>query len=506
MTSDLEIDNLSVSDDSVSIGGSITINWDVLNTGSSDASTTRSGIYLISSDFTQTWFLGSQSAGSSPAGSSDSETQDIVIPDDVPSGTYLISVFADYDFRVDEANENNNVQSVFIDVVENNLPDLFISDVDVGSQDIAFGDTVNQIYSPGQTFSVVVDIENIGNGPAGSSTLAGYLVIDGVSHRLDTNSTRALSAGSTDSNETIQFVLPSNLDDGRYSVILIADYDNDVAESVEDNNGFGFLIDVFSDTVREGTDTTTVLTEGSWLQGTIDDEPIPGDGETDDLQDGEVDKDWYQVTLDANRTYTFEAESLSLTTGRVAVRLYDSDGNPVASTFVSGSSPEFSFETDDSGGTYYLAVSASDTNNSDFRLATGDFRLRLTDEGSTITADTVREGTDTTTTLTEGVWLEGSIDDEPISGDGETSDLQGGFVDKDWYEVVLDPNRNYTFEAESLSLTTGEVFIRLYDGSGTRVYSSTHDDGSSASFDFTTESSGGTYYLAISASDKKMTV
>ncbi|MEI4235323.1 peptidoglycan DD-metalloendopeptidase family protein, partial [Roseovarius sp. D22-M7] len=144
-----------------------------------------------------------------------------------------------------------------------------------------------------------------------------------------------------------------------------------------------------ADTVREGTDTSASLSEGEWQNGTIDAEPIPGDGPgsqppASDGQGGSIDKDWYRITLDPDRTYSFDAQSLSLTTGLVFVRLYDSAGNEVGGSFEGeGAAPSFTYSTAGQSGseTQYLAVSTGDTNDSDFRTATGDFRVRFTDEG-----------------------------------------------------------------------------------------------------------------------------
>ncbi|CAN0588146.1 unnamed protein product, partial [Ectocarpus sp. 12 AP-2014] len=135
-----------------------------------------------------------------------------------------------------------------------------------------------------------------------------------------------------------------------------------------------------SDIVREGRDTTAALNPGLWQSGTIQDEPIAGDGVISDLQGGFVDKDWYRVTLEAGRVYSFEAESQSLTTGMVFIRLYDSSGIPVdRTTDGEGVAPNFLYDTGGQAGSeiYYLAVSAGDTNNSEFRTATGDFRIRF---------------------------------------------------------------------------------------------------------------------------------
>lgn len=44
------------------------------------------------------------------------EFRTVTIPSTVPTGTYAISVVVDPDDRIPESNENNNSDSVFVDV------------------------------------------------------------------------------------------------------------------------------------------------------------------------------------------------------------------------------------------------------------------------------------------------------------------------------------------------------------------------------------------------------
>lgn len=107
-------------------------------------------------------------------------------------------------------------------------------------------------------------------------------------------------------------------------------------------------------------------------------------------------------------------------------------------------------------------------------------------------ADLVREGTDTSASLSVGGSVNGTIDAEPISGDGVTSDNQGSFVDKDWYSVSLTKGHLYTFHGTSTSLSTGSVAFSLRDNAGKAVNGIYHNEafqyveGSSESFSFDT--------------------
>ena len=389
-------------------------------------------------------------------------------------------------------------------------PNLIISDLEVGNQTLAPGAFLSRSIAAGSSFTITIDIKNIGDRSASSSTAAVFLRdVSGNEVRMDTNSTNSLSAGRTDPNEDLTVTVPANYAPGTYMVIVRADYRDQVRnESNEADNFRIFLINVTGgppDSVREGTDTRDSLTEGRWRSDAIEAEPIAGDGVVSDRVGGFIDKDWYEVTLSANRTYSFEAESVSLSTGRVFIRLYNSAGNEVSTaTAAEGASPRFSYSTAGQSGsqTFYVAVGAGDTNGADFRTATGDYRVRFNDEGA-VAGDSVREGTDTRDSLTEGRWRSGAIEAEPIAGDGVVSDRVGGFIDKDWYEVTLSANRTYSFEAESVSLSTGRVFIRLYNSAGNEVSTATAAEGASPRFSYSTAGQSGsqTFYVAVGAGD-----
>ena len=256
-----------------------------------------------------------------------------------------------------------------------------------------------------------------------------------------------------------------------------------------------------ADDVREGTDTSASLTEGTWRTGTIDAEPVAGDGPgsqspASDGRGGFVDKDWYRVTLDADRTYSFDAQSLSLTTGVVFARLYDSAGNEVGgSTEGEGVAPNFTYSTAGQSGSdsYYLAVSAGDTNDIDFRTATGDFRVRFIDSGAVATTD-VAADTSTGATLAVGATVLGEIQQDDVSGD---------YIDADYFRVTLTGGQRYTFSADSGvdgGDTLDEVFIRLRDAQGNTLSPDIRDEDVTPEFIFDAPGSGSqTFYLAISA-------
>ncbi len=255
-----------------------------------------------------------------------------------------------------------------------------------------------------------------------------------------------------------------------------------------------------ADIVREGRESTTGLDLGAWRNGAIDAEPIPGDGETpDNTGPGNfIDKDWYRVTLDPDTTYQFDAQSLSLSTGIVFARLYDSAGLPVgAAQEGEGVAPSFTFSTagQTEPQTYYLAVSAGDYGEASepFRTAIGGYRVRYQDV-TAIVPDFVPGDISTNEVLTVGGSRTSEIDQ---------SDLSGDTVDADYYQVTLEGGRRYTFWADAGVDTTdslSDVFIRLRGADGRILTPDISDDGATPAFVFDAPGTGAqTYYLAISA-------
>ncbi len=240
------------------------------------------------------------------------------------------------------------------------------------------------------------------------------------------------------------------------------------------------------DTVREGTDTTTVLAVGATVDGMIDPEPISGDGVLSDGAGGYVDKDWYQVTLSAGHSYHFSATagvSASDTLDAVAIRLYDATG-AVVSDLADGASPGVDY-TPGSGGTYYLAISAGGTG--DWQTKTGDYQVSLAENGIP-PADDYAGSTATTGTVPVGGSSTGSI---------ETTG------DTDWFKVTLTAGHTYRFDllgAESGNGTLADPFMRLRDSAGTSLVA---DDNSGLGFDaqITYQPTvDGTYFVSVGSS------
>ncbi len=507
---DLDIVNASLADSTLVQGDTITANWSVENEGNGSIGTTdiairiwsaSSGSYLTNSA-NGTEIFATQSTRSLDPGEVDTgESASFTLPANLAPGNYELEIVA-----LTPAGEDsdliNNFQRLGFSV-QGGVADLDIVNASLADSTLVQGDTITANWS----------VENEGNGSIGTTDIAiriwsassgSYLTNSANGTEIfATQSTQSLDPGEVDTGESASFTLPANLAPGNYELEIAAltpaGEDSDLINNFQ---RLGFSVQG-GDVVREGTDTTASLTDGVWQTGRIDAEPISGDGPgsqgpTSDGQGGFIDKDWYRVTLDADQTYSFDAQSLSLTTGLVFVRLYDSAGNEVGGpTEVEGSAPSFTYSTAGQSGslTYYVAVSAGDNGEASepFRTATGDFRIRVTDEGEVSTTD-VAASTSTNAMLAVGATVFGEI---------QQDDVSGHYIDADYFRVTLTGGQRYTFSADA-SVDGGDkldaVFIRLRDAQGNTLSPDARDEGASPNIAFDVPGSGQqSYYLAISA-------
>jgi len=158
---DIELDDFDVSKDEAAAGETITALWDGTVEDGTTGGPWTVGIYLsedgnISTDdvllfrYTEQFDLGPFSLFVDNA--------KVTIPADTAAGTYTIGAFADDTFRVDESNEDNNIQSVILTVTGSRDPDL--------SERYVFP-AANAGGSGGSFFVTTVDIVN--GGPTTTS-------------------------------------------------------------------------------------------------------------------------------------------------------------------------------------------------------------------------------------------------------------------------------------------------------------------------------------------------
>ena len=201
------------------------------------------------------------------------------------------------------------------------------------------------------------------------------------------------------------------------------------------------------------------------------------------------DRDWFAVTLEADKTYRIDLESGS--TGAGTLRnpylrgVHDADGNFIAGTTnddVGGSRNSRVYFTAAEDATYYVAAGG-------YGRTDGTYTLSVTDVTDTITDD-YEAGTGTTGVVAVGGSARGEIE-------------MGG--DHDWFAVQLESGKSYAVDIKAHwtgNGSLGDPYLRgIHDADGNRIAYTANDDGgygADSRVTFTAEDAG-TYYVAASA-------
>ncbi|MCK1408089.1 CARDB domain-containing protein [Bradyrhizobium sp. 76] len=221
-------------------GGSISVDFWMVNFGSGSSPASTSGLYLstdatiTTGDVLLSTVTSLTLSSNGTAGYYDHQTVTLTLPGNLAPGTYYVGGIADYTNSVAESNEANNNHNVTqITVTGPAQPDLTASFDNVSSTSLAGGD------------STTVDfwLVNFGKAAAAASTSGVYLSADATITTGDTLLTTIASPGLTANgaagyydHQFVTLTLPGNLVPGTYYVGGIADYTNSVAESNEANN------------------------------------------------------------------------------------------------------------------------------------------------------------------------------------------------------------------------------------------------------------------------------
>ncbi len=177
-------------------------------------------------------------AGDAPQGFEETLT----LPDDLPSGDYFVGVVADPAELVGDQNRDDNVGfapfSLEVRNPTDNGPDLTPCSFDVPAFTAASpGQT--PIARVGEQLQVQVCFANTGNRPVPQAGYAIFLSADEVHDPGDLEvGRRGGVALGPDDRDTFNDVvdLPLDVDPGTYSLLVVADADDELEEQREDNN------------------------------------------------------------------------------------------------------------------------------------------------------------------------------------------------------------------------------------------------------------------------------
>jgi subtilase family serine protease len=205
------------------------------NLGTFSAGSFRVGIYLSANNVItkSDVLLGSRSVDGLAIGDGSGAASDLVLPAGLSPGTYFVGAIADDTSALLELTEANNVLIAggTLDVIAtpDPMPDLVVSAVGFSPSDVM----------PGGTVQLQTTIRNEGDLSAGTFKLGLYLstdeeiTVDDLRIGQRTVFQLGIDFGSASS---APYIVPGSVVPGDYYVGAIADFQNAVAESDEDNN------------------------------------------------------------------------------------------------------------------------------------------------------------------------------------------------------------------------------------------------------------------------------
>ena len=227
---DLAVQGAQLSPTSVVAGGGTYASSSVYNQSGSTASSSNMGYYLSTNAVLDASdvLLGNTYGYALGVGQSSGHYTTLTVPLGTTAGSYYVLFVADPNNAVAESNETNNVTAVSFTVTPPSF-DLTIQQPSISPTNPA----------PGTPLNMGCYINNQGNSAAPSSSVGFYLSTDAI---LDANDQLLTSQyggqlfPSYPSQRYGTAAVPNNLAPGTYYILFVADYQNQVAETNENNN------------------------------------------------------------------------------------------------------------------------------------------------------------------------------------------------------------------------------------------------------------------------------
>ncbi|MBB3837212.1 RHS repeat-associated protein [Runella defluvii] len=230
---DFTVSAVSLSSQSVQRGNNVQVNYTINNLGGTTSANIRTRFFLstnttYSADDTELNFPSDITNGLGAGASLPSNTQ-VNIPTSATAGSKYVIVFVDGNSQITESNENNNTSFAFITITDPLPPDLQVSNLSLNPASVQKGGTFTLNY----TFS------NPG-GAAGAFDVRFYLSsnssYDANDTQLDIFSVSSYAGGGNTQNLSRSLTIPSTANAGGNYILVVADLNDQIAESNESNN------------------------------------------------------------------------------------------------------------------------------------------------------------------------------------------------------------------------------------------------------------------------------
>ncbi|MFO7657441.1 MAG: CARDB domain-containing protein [Bacteroidales bacterium] len=236
---DLTVENLSLTNSTVTQGEQLYITCRIRNKGNSTATSSYTGFYLSPDTILDNsdLLLGYKYTYSLSSNDYSYESYNANIPSGYDTGQYFILVAADYQNAVNESDESNNVVYKSFKIIEQNI-DLEITALGVNNNSMPAGSYCYINYT----------IRNNGLTRCTYTTTRFYLSKDTVLNPLEDTylgnySNYSIGAGSYDNNNAY-ITIPSTIKNDNYYLFAVADMLNEIKETNELNNSKRIFISV----------------------------------------------------------------------------------------------------------------------------------------------------------------------------------------------------------------------------------------------------------------------
>ena len=212
---------------SAAAGGTISVTDTTKNQGGGSAAATSTRFYWSTNTSVDAsdQVLGNRSVPIIAAGVSNTATTTLTVPANAATGTYYIIAQADGAAELTEAVETNNTRAT--------------AAINVGSDLVVTAMSAPASGAAGGTISVTDTTKNQGGGTSTASATGFYLSTDSWHSANDefigSRQLGELAANGTSTGSTI-LQIPANTSTGSYYVIAVADWNNSVVETTENNN------------------------------------------------------------------------------------------------------------------------------------------------------------------------------------------------------------------------------------------------------------------------------
>ncbi|RNI32031.1 T9SS C-terminal target domain-containing protein [Rufibacter immobilis] len=244
-------------------GAAYSVSSTITNQGNASSTVSSVGFYLSAND---TWdandLLVGQATGTAlNVNATSTLSATVTIPTATAAGAYKLIAKADYANTVTEGNEDNNVTSSSVTVV-NATVDFTLTNVTASSSNALIG----------SSFDVSVKINNGGNTEAASSNVGYYLssnlTFDVNDIALGTSTGGALAAGAN-ATRSSKLTVPTSTAAGNYYLLFVADPGNAVTESNENNNVMNTAFSVIAPTIDLALESPSVSVASVLSGGTV---------------------------------------------------------------------------------------------------------------------------------------------------------------------------------------------------------------------------------------------